>query len=183
MKRLALTIVLCLLTRVSVGAVDVAETKALAEQGDVWYQTELALMHHNGQGVPQNYAKAIEWYRKAADQDFAKAQANLGVMYGKGQGVPRDYGIAISWFRKAAEQGNSLAQHNLGLMYGKGQGVPQDYVEAYAWESLAANSGHQTAAKNRANIAGKLSPEALNRARRQETRLFLQIKRRKAQKR
>ena len=52
------------------------------------YQTGLALMHHNGQGMPQNYAKAVEWYTRAADQGFARAQANLGVMYAKGEGAP-----------------------------------------------------------------------------------------------
>lgn len=180
MHRLVLIIALYLLTCVSVGAVDLAETKDLAEKGDAWYQTELALMHHNGQGMPQNYAKAVEWYTRAADQGFARAQANLGVMYGKGQGVPQDYGVALTWFRMAAYQGNSLAQHNLGLMYGRGQGVPQDYTEAYAWEALAARSGHENAIKNRDSIAANFSPEELVTAQRHVTRLFLEIKRRKA---
>jgi len=180
MDRLSLIIVLYLLISVSVGAVDFTEAKAQAEQGDAWYQTELALMHHNGTGMPKDYAKAIEWYRKAADQGFAKAQANLGVMYAEGEGMPQDFSIAVSWFRKAAYQGNSLAQHNLGLMYGRGQGVPQDYTEAYAWESLAAISGHEDAIKNRDNIASNFSPEELNTAQRTTKRLFLKIKHNKA---
>ena len=45
----------------------------------------------NGQGVPQDYAEAVTWYRKAAEQGDADAQYNLGVMYAKGQGVPQDY--------------------------------------------------------------------------------------------
>ena len=180
MGRLAFIIAVYLLTSVSVDAIGFAEAKDLAEQGDAWYQTELALMHHNGQGMPQNYAKAVEWYRKAADQGFAKAQANLGVMYAKGEGVPQDFSSAASWFRKSAYQGNSLAQHNLGLMYGRGQGVPQDYIEAYAWESLAARSGHENAIKNRDNIASNFSPETLIIAQRHTKRLFLEIKQGKA---
>ncbi len=48
-------------------------------------------MYGKGQGVPQDDAKAVKWYRKAAEQGYAGAQSNLGVMYGKGQGVPQDY--------------------------------------------------------------------------------------------
>ena len=77
MDRLSLIMVLYLLTSVSVGAVDLTEAKAQAEQGDAWYQTELALMHHNGTGMPKDYAKAIEWYRKAARQEHIGAQKEL----------------------------------------------------------------------------------------------------------
>ena len=41
--------------------------------------------------MPQDYAQAAAWYRKAADQGYAGAQYNLGVMYANGQGVPQDY--------------------------------------------------------------------------------------------
>ena len=48
----------------------------------------------NSQGVPQNYAEAVKWYRLAADQGDARAQFNLGFMYGTGQGVPQNYAEA-----------------------------------------------------------------------------------------
>ena len=38
-------------------------------------------MYEEGNGVPQDYAKAVKWYRLAADQGYADAQYNLGVMY------------------------------------------------------------------------------------------------------
>ena len=44
-------------------------------------------MFANGWGVPQGYAKAVEWYRRAADLDYAEAQNNLGTMYEEGLGV------------------------------------------------------------------------------------------------
>ncbi len=77
----------------------------------------IAGMYERGQGVPQDYAEAVKWLRKAAEQGHAKAQFNLGLMYRKGQGVPQDYAKALQWFRKAAEQGVAKAQFNLGLMY------------------------------------------------------------------
>ena len=179
MKRIVLVVLLLLITEY-VTAVDFDETKNLAEQGDPWYQTEMALFYHNGQGVPKNYNEALSWYRKAALQGFAKAQTNLGVMYAEGQGVQQNFAEAMSWFRKASLQGNASAQHNLGLMYGRGQGVPQDYADAYVWESLAASSGHKDAIINRDICASKLSPEELKTAQRREVLLFHKIQQVKA---
>ncbi len=56
--------------------------------------------------MPQDYAKAVKWYRMAAEQGNASAQYNLGAMYGKGQGVPQDYILAHMWLTLAAAQGN-----------------------------------------------------------------------------
>jgi TPR repeat protein len=163
-----------------VEAVDLNETMRLAATGDAWYQTELALMYHQGKKLPKDYAEALRWYRLAAEQDFSKAQANLGVMYGEGQGVTRDYTLAAEWFLKAAEKGNTLAQHNLGLLYGRGQGVKQDYAEAFVWESLAATSGHEDAIKNRDALKTRLSDKELAAAQRRESFLYLKIENRKA---
>lgn len=35
-------------------------------------QFNLGIMYHNGLGVPQDYAQAVAWYRKAAAQGFAE---------------------------------------------------------------------------------------------------------------
>ena len=76
-------------------------------------------MYAEGQGVPQDYAEAVKWFRLAADQGNATAQYNLGLMYDKGQGVPQNYAEAVKWYRLAADQGNAVAQFNLGVMYDK----------------------------------------------------------------
>jgi TPR repeat protein len=86
-----------------------------------------------------DYAKALRWYRKAADQGDAKAQGGLGTMYAKGRGAPRDYAEALRWYRKAADQGDATAQGNLGTMYAYGYGVPRDYAEALRWYRNAAD--------------------------------------------
>ena len=87
-------------------------------------------MYANGQGVPQNYAEAVKWYRLAADQGNATAQFNLALMYANGQGVPQNYAEAVKWYRLAADQGDAEAQNqprasvrlwqwrNAGLRYG-----------------------------------------------------------------
>ena len=69
-----------------------------AEQGLAQAQHNLGLMYSKGHGVPQDYAKAVEWYRRAAEQGNATAQNNLGVMYDNGQGVPQDHAKAVEWY-------------------------------------------------------------------------------------
>ena len=62
-------------------------------------------MYSAGLGVSQDYAKAKEWYEKAAAQGEVFAQYNLGEMYELGKGVAQDYAKAREWYEKAAAQG------------------------------------------------------------------------------
>ena len=78
----------------------------------------------------KDFATALVWFRKAADQGQAIAQLILGAMYAEGEGVPKDDQQALYWYRKAADQGQAEAQFNLGLMYANGQGVPKDDQQA-----------------------------------------------------
>lgn len=114
-----------------------------AERGDPEAQCNLGDAYHNGSdGVEQNYTQAIFWYRKAAEQDFAKAQTALGMCYLEGMGVKQDDGQAVYWFQKAAEQGDDEAQYNLGTCLYSGSGVGQDYKQAVEWFQKAAEKGH-----------------------------------------
>jgi len=70
----------------------------------------LGRMFEEGQGVAQDTAEAIRWYRLAAEQGHADAQYNLGRMFEEGQGVAQDTAEAIRWYRLAAEQGNVFAR-------------------------------------------------------------------------
>jgi TPR repeat protein len=112
-----------------------------ARQGDANAQYSLGNMYRKGQGVPQDHAQAVRWFREAAGQGDTKAQFNLAFMYAHGQGVPQDYAEAVHWARQAAEQGYAKAQYILGVSYGRGNGVPQDYTEAVRWYRKAADQG------------------------------------------
>ena len=66
-------------------------------------------MYDNGEGVPEDDAEAVRWYRRAAEQGHALGQYNLGFMYASGEGVPED-DIAEAVMRgtnRAAEQGHA----------------------------------------------------------------------------
>ena len=98
-------------------------------------------MYAEGKGVPQNHKTAVKWYRRAANQEYAKAQQNLGAMYTNGLGVSRDLAEAARWIRLAAEQGLDYGQYGLGFIYEFGRGVPQDDTEAAKWYGRAAKQG------------------------------------------
>ena len=122
------------------------EWKPLAEKGNAALaQFYLGLMYAQGQGVPQDYAEAARWYRRAAEQGYDAAQFRLGMLYFEGEGFPQDYKEAMRWIRLAADQGLSDAQDSLGLMYRWGKGVKQDYAEAARWYRLAAEQGYAPA--------------------------------------
>jgi TPR repeat protein len=62
-------------------AQDIADLKVKAESGDAKAQFQLGRDYVLGDGVPQDFAQASLWYRRAADQGFAEAQSSLGSAY------------------------------------------------------------------------------------------------------
>jgi TPR repeat protein len=119
-----------------------------AEQGSAGGEFLVGFCHDCGVGIPQDDARAVQWYRRAAEKGVAMAQNNLGWMCVQGRGVARHYGDALGWFRKAAEQDNAFAACNLGWMYEEGKGLPINPVEAVRWYLRAAKLGHAQAQNN-----------------------------------
>ena len=64
-----------------------------------------ALLYLDGHGVAQDYAEAVKWFKRSADQGYTEAQHDLGAMYGAGKGVKRDYLEAYKWMNICAAQG------------------------------------------------------------------------------
>lgn len=109
-----------------------------AGQGDVNAQLTLAIMYGKGNGVDQDYEKAVYWYTKAAEQGNAQAQNNLGVRYELGEIVNKDDEKAVYWYTKAADQNYAMAVNNLGgLYFRKGNDD-----EAFPWYLKAAELGY-----------------------------------------
>jgi TPR repeat protein len=109
--------------------------------GDPWAQNELGEMYEIGVGVPEDDRKAVEWYKKAAEQGYADGQYNLGRMYEIGRGIPKNLKKAVELYKKAAEQGNADAQNDLGFAYEYGKGVAVDYKQALRWYQKALEQG------------------------------------------
>lgn len=115
----------------------------------------------------KDYKTAAREIRKLAEKGDPRAQVNLGSLYENGQGVKRNERLAVEWYAKAAEQGDVNAQYNLGQMYLHGQGVLRSEVQALKWTILAAQTGDKEAAEMRNMMAGNMSSDDIEKAKKQ----------------
>ena len=121
------------------------EIKIAAEQGDVGAQLDCGIMLWDGNGVPQNRSKAVEWFIRCAERGEPIAQYALGSAYASGTGVAKSESEASVYFMLAAEQGFAPAQCKIGWRFlGLGgfiRGVRPDDIEAHKWIRKAADQG------------------------------------------
>lgn len=69
-----------------------------ADLGNLDAAYNLAVIHQYGDGVPLDYAKALTWYRVAAEKGDKVSQFQIGLMYQNGQGVEANQEEAHRWF-------------------------------------------------------------------------------------
>jgi uncharacterized protein len=144
-----------------------------AQDGNADAECALGQIYDNGlifagalHRVAPDYAKSVQWYRRAAArgwcwiqlaeayQDKAGSDAKNHVAY------ERDLRAAAHWWRKDAEprksypavypyakfsNGNPIAQERMGYSYRFGLGVPRSYEHALAWYRKAARQGNGSA--------------------------------------
>ena len=99
-------------------------------------------------GFKKDYAKAAEYYRKAANEGHDVSMYRLGRMYEQGKGLKKDFRKAFYWYQKAADKGHVSAMFHLGVFYDNGQGIPKDEQKATSWYQKAADKGHVSAMYN-----------------------------------
>ena len=58
-----------------------------------------------GQGVKQDYTKALELFKKACDRAYGPACASLGELYIDGRGAQADIKLARRYLSRACELG------------------------------------------------------------------------------
>jgi TPR repeat protein len=76
-------------------------------------QYNLGVCYENGIGVTQDYAKAVNWYREAAEQGDIHAQYQLGVCINERERSPKGQVLAYKWLSLASAQGHGRAQKQL----------------------------------------------------------------------
>lgn len=108
--------------------------------GDALGAYHLGAMYQAGWGGERSESKALDLYRKAAEQGVAEAEFALGLFYQHGKAfLQKNPDEAIKWYTKAAAQGSAAAAYNMGMMYATGEGVAveygsnPDYIKARAW--------------------------------------------------
>jgi hypothetical protein len=113
-----------------------AAARAKAAAGDVVAQFSLGALLYYG---ADDTAQAVDWFHKAAAQNYAPAEFQMGQLYDFGFGVEKNDREALAWFRKAAEHGSAAGERAVGDFYQKGRGVPADAAEAARWYRRAAD--------------------------------------------
>jgi localization factor PodJL len=135
-----------------------------ARSGMAPAQFRLGSMYEKGLGLKKDLQEARRLYLSAADRGSAKAMHNLAVLYAEGIDGKPDYAAAAQWFRKAAGYGLVDSEYNLAILYARGVGVERNLADSYKWFALAAKGGDEDAGKKRDDIAGRLDPQQLARA-------------------
>jgi TPR repeat protein len=77
---------------------ELAALRVQANAGDATVQAFLGVTYDK----LEDYAEAMAWYRKAADQGHTTAQFALGLMYELGKGVPQDDVSTHMWYSISA---------------------------------------------------------------------------------
>lgn len=134
-----------------------------------------------GEFIPQNFTKAVKWYKEAARNGDSDAQVELAFLYYTGQGVNQDFKKSYYWFDKAAHQGVAAAQYSLGVLWFTGMGVESpDSMMAYTWLSVAAANRHPDASNARDFVSQGFNTEELLKAQDLATDLFVKLQEEKS---
>ncbi len=117
---------------------------ARAKNGDPGAEWEVAdrladgCKDHQGKIiVRRSAAKAVRWFRRAAEHGSVPAQINLGVLLGDGRGVRKNVDEALIWLKKALRAGDSGAAHNIAITYRENGNLRA----AFQWFRRAADAG------------------------------------------
>ncbi len=112
-----------------------------ASSGDPKAQFIVATAWLQGRAVKRDFAKAAQWYAKAAAKGLAVAQYRLGTLYERGRGLPHDTARARHWYEQAARAGNVKAMHNLAVILANNTAGKADYAASAHWFRMAAEHG------------------------------------------
>ena len=137
---LVMFVVLALFAGSAYAEKDIESLRARAEQGNAKAQNDLGVCYHNGDGVEKNFAEAVKWYLKAAEQNYAKAFDNLGSIYQfGGYGVEKNLPKALEYFRKGAEAGVPRSMNQIGYFYEYGLGgLEKSNANAFEFTTIQA---------------------------------------------
>ena len=109
------------------------EIIASAVSGHVDDMVKAADLYRDGKEVEMDYAKSVDWYRKALSLGSYEAADGLGTMYENGWGVTSKPHTAYLLYLVAAANGVERAQKNIIRCYEKGIGIEKNLAEAKKW--------------------------------------------------
>ena len=118
--------------------------RSKAETGDPAAEYELGVSLLGPKPTDSEFALAMPWFRRSAEQGYGPAEYIYGGIFRDGRW--KNPQQLVYWWTKAAEQGNLDAELWLGVFYEQGSnGVERDYQKALKWLSAAAKQGQPDA--------------------------------------
>ena len=120
--------------------------KSASDKGYPHAACMVAIQYSNGEGIKQNNAAAVEWFRKDIARHDATAQNFLGSMMLEGEGVAKDPAEGLRLLKLSADQDNAAALLNIGRAYLFGLGVPKDPSTGMTYYLKSAELGNDQAA-------------------------------------
>jgi TPR repeat protein len=114
-------------------------------KGDARAMTLLGELYASGLGVPVDEAKAVKWYRLAAERGDRDAMYALAIFHVTRRAGLYDRSEAAKLFAAAAKLGHAAAAYDLGLLYLEGQQFPQDFARAANLFKMASQEGNAEA--------------------------------------
>jgi len=110
------------------------------------------------QRTPQQAAKTLDRYQKAAAAGFVHAEYNLAEVLVDRRGITPDVDKAIALLRAIAERGYQPAQMRLAEENLRGEGQGTSKAEAYAWYGIAYHDGSKAAERAESLLEPLLAP-------------------------
>jgi S1-C subfamily serine protease len=117
-------------------------------------------MLENGEGVLQDAAEAVKWYRVAAEQGDFWAANDLGRMYQLGKGVPKDEIEALAWYNISAASGSDLLvrdRASLELQLGRMATLAAQQRAKEILNEIEAAKARRPASKSSPSVAGAVT--------------------------
>ncbi len=108
----------------------------------------LADIYRYGQGVAEDFPRALKLYIKGCDTPGADACVTLGEAYENGWDVKEDDARAVQMYSDACRAGNMHGCYRLGWLYDVGIRVTRDYSRAYSLYMTACDGGYAEACRN-----------------------------------
>lgn len=116
--------------------------RSSAGAGFAMAQTELGKLYLHGNtnlGVSISPGLAVDYFKKAAEQNEGEALLQLGLCYKEGiGGLPKDFKKAFEYTKQSADAGCEQGMYETGMDYLQGIGTDVDIAEAARYISAAA---------------------------------------------
>jgi TPR repeat protein len=113
-------------------------------KGNADAMVDMGIIYYNGYAHIKkgNYAEALNYWTKAAQQENQHGYFNLGLLYLNGSGVEKDVQKTIANWTLAANKGNTNAMAQLGQLYLQGKYLPKEVGKAHEWFKKAVDNGN-----------------------------------------